>query len=161
MSLMQSNFHRSTLTAANLIAADTAVSATTYTELGRYTIPAGVGAAVGFSSMEGQNSAPGRAYANIMDNGVAPGAAIEGTFRIDVHDPEDHVLRTILEAHTSRLRTTAGDPATQLPLPVNPPGYGQDYTIVAMFRADVAGKTVGKINSSLMIDVTRYTVRQA
>lgn len=159
--LTQSAHHRATLSKGDLLAADVAVSSTQFTEIGRRKIPAGIGEAVGYSSLEGQDSAAGRIYANIMDNAAAPGAAVDGVLRLDIHDPEDHVVRTVWEGRTEKLRATAADPGTHLPLPLTGPGIGESWSLVAKFKADVAGKTLGSANSTLLVDITRYTVRVA
>lgn len=159
--LTQSAFHRATLSTGDLIAADVAVSATQFTEIGRRTIPAGIGEALGYSSLEGQDSAAGRLFADVRDNTAAPGVVLNGVLRLDIHDPEDHVVRTLWEGRTEKLRATAADPGTHLPLPLIGDGIGESWSLVAKFRADAAGSTMGKTNTTLLVDITRYTVRVA
>jgi hypothetical protein len=149
------NPFRTTLGTGDLIAGDTVCPANQYVELGRYVVQAGVALALGYGSMEGQDSANGRLYLNLMNNGVSPGAAVNGKIRIDIHNAQDRVQSTIFEGRTERLRTSVTDPRQQLPFPWINAITTEDVCFVLKFRPDAA-VTVGKANSTLSMDATIY-----
>lgn len=160
MPINTNNPFRSTLGIADFMTADVATLAGQWNELGRYTLKAGMGLAIGYGAMEGLDAAAGRIYADIKDNGVAPGTATNGKLRIDLESPQKRVIRTIFESRTERLRTTLTDPTKQIPLPYHDAVATEDYSFVLRFMPDAA-VTVGKTNSSLLMDVTTFDVSRA
>jgi cellobiose phosphorylase len=149
------NPFRTTLGTADFMAGDVACVAAQYIELGRYVVQAGVALALGYEAMSGQDSANGRLYLDLKNNAVAPGVAVNGKIRIDLHNAQDRVQSTIFEGRTERLRSSATDPRQQLPFPWINAIATEDVCFVLKFRADAA-VTVGKANTTLSMDATIY-----
>lgn len=150
---------RSTLNKANLFAADKAVVAGEFVQLGKYTIPAGVAIAPGYGAMEGQDTAAGRILIAMMNNAAAPGVAIEGLLRLSVRNPQDRPVMILWESRTERVRLGATDPKIQVPFPWMNAIATEDFSLVLEFRADAAG-TAGSANSTCLVDVTTYDAVQ-
>lgn len=149
------NPFRTTLGTGDFMAADVLCAVGQYVELGRNTVQAGVALALGYGSMEGQDSANGRLYLDVRNNGVAPGVIANGKVRIDIHNAQDRVIATIFEGRTERLRTSGTDPRQQLPFPWINAVNTEDVSFVFKFRADAA-VTVSKTNTILSMDATIY-----
>jgi hypothetical protein len=146
------------LTEANLVAADTVCPVGQYTELGRYTIPAGVGLAPGNGAMTGQDSAKGRLYANIRN---ATPADVDVILRLDVHNPSNRVEATLFELPARRLRATLADPTTWYPFPFIPAIVSEDSALVLKATPmGAASITVSKTNSTLTMDCTNFEQRR-
>jgi hypothetical protein len=149
------NPFRTTLNKGSLMSGDVVASATQYVELGRFTVQAGVALAVGFGAMEGQDSAAGRVYIDLKDTTAAPGAAVNGQLRIDIHNAQDRVQSTIWEARTESVRSSASDRTQQLPMPWINAVATEDVAFVFKFKSDTA-VTVSKTNSTILMDGTSY-----
>jgi hypothetical protein len=149
------NPFRTTLGIGDFMVADVPVVTNQFVELGRYTVQAGVALALGYGSMEGQDSANGRLYLDLRNNAASPGVVLNGKLRLDIHNAQDRVQATIWEGRTERIRTSATDPRQQLPMPWINAITTEDVSFVLKFRADAAG-TVGKANTVLSLDATIY-----
>jgi hypothetical protein len=150
------NPFRSVFKAADLLGAvDVALVATKYREVGRFTVPAGTAYAIGYGGNPGQDSAEGRFYADI--NSIVPGD-LDGMVRLVLLDPQERVLETLFECHTSQLRTSATDRSQQLPVPEHAAKIGEDYSIAFEMKPDADG-TVDVSACILYLDVTVYSVR--
>lgn len=109
---------RATLANAQLMpAADVTLTQNTFTEAGRYEVPAGVAIVLGYGRLMGQANAEGRAYADIQD---ALAAQIPGQIRLDIQDATGRHLGTAWEGFTAELFTSATDLTQQLPFPEQP-----------------------------------------
>lgn len=149
----------STLNKANLFAADKAVVAGEFVQLGRYTVPAGTAIALGFGALEGQDTAVGRLLIDMKNNAVAPGANIEGLLRLTVRNPQDRPVMILAESRTERVRLGSTDPKLQRPLPWTNAVLTEDFSLVLEFKADAAG-TAGSANSTVLVDITTYDAVQ-
>lgn len=155
---MLMNPFRSVLKASDLLDADTVLSNGKYVELGRYTVPAGTAVAIGYGGNVGQDSAQGRFYADINDDTATP-ADEDGMLRLVLLDPQERVVETLFECHTSQLRTSATDRTQQLPMPEHPAKFGEDWILALEMKGDADGDTVKVSVCVLYLDITVYSVR--
>lgn len=148
---------RTALTKSSFGMADKAVVANQFQILGERKIEAGELLAVGYGSESGQNNAQGRIFIDIKNNAASPGAALEGTVRLQVYSPQNRPLVILGEWRTETLRTGSGDRTKQIPFPENMYWISEDKKLVLEFAPDSAG-TVGLANSTILIDATEETV---
>lgn len=136
-------------------AATVAVVAGQYVELGRVTVPAGVGLALGFGGTPGQGEAEGRIRASL--NTSVP-AAIQGRLRFTLNDPQDRVLETLYESRTEAIRPpgTADTRGTFAPFPFINAIASRSRSLVAWLRADAAA-TVSRAHSPILVEGTSFT----
>lgn len=148
-------FH-SCLTEANLIsAASVATTASKWVEIGRYTVPAGTGVAIGYKNLHGMDQAEGRLYFKLRD---AANAVEKGMIRLELRDPQDRPIEVLKEWRSEQLETSATDRQQQIPLPEHDSVFGEDWSLVFMFKGDATdGLTLA--NCSILLDTTVYTVR--
>lgn len=145
---------RSALTQSDLISASTvSVVVGQYNKLGERIIQAGELMTLGFGSQAGQESAQGRLFIDIRDNGVSPGAQLKGTVRLQVYSPQNRPLRILGEWRTETVSSGSGNRTLQVPFPVGHVWASEDKKIVLEFLPDAAG-TVGKTNTVITIDNT-------
>jgi hypothetical protein len=149
---------RSALTQNDLVAtATTAAIAGQYVKLGERKIEAGESLSIGFGSQSGQESAQGRIFIDIRDNGTSPGLVINGTVRLQVYSPQNRPLVILGEWRTETLRTGSGDRTKQIPLPEDIYSLTEDKKLVLEYMADAA-QTVGKTNTIVLLDTTEEEV---
>lgn len=149
---------RSALTQNDLITtATTAVVAGTYNKLGERKIEAGESLSIGFGQQSGQESAQGRIFIDVRDNGVTPGLVINGTVRLQVYSPQNRPLVILGEWRTETLRTGSGDRTKQIPLPEDIYSLTEDKKLVLEYMPDAA-QTVGKTNTVILLDTTEEEV---
>lgn len=140
----------------DLIATATVVNVVnTFIELGRFRVLPGTAIALGFGDFSGQDSAVGRVFIDIRDNGTAPGLVLNGMVRLDLENPRGRVVRTLFEMRSEALRTTQANRSLHIPLPELDAVAGEDWAIVLRWRADAAG-TLGRVNTLIQLDVTSY-----
>ena len=156
MSGMIKEPRRSVLTKDSLNVTDTAVEAGRFTEIGCYTVSAGMAVEVGFGFQTAQDEAQGRIFIDIKDNSVAPGADINGLVRIELLDAQKRPLKTLFESRTELLRQGAGDRTKQISLAETDAIARENKHIVVQVMPD-ANATVGAANSTILIDATNYT----
>jgi hypothetical protein len=149
------NPFRSVLKATDLLDADTTLATDKFTEIGRYTVPAGTAVAIGYGGSNGQDSAQGRFYADINKAGPAD---VDGIVRLVLLDPQERVVETLFECHTAQLRTSATDRSQQLPMPEHPAKFGEDWILALHMKGDAADLVDVSI-CVLYMDVTVYSVR--
>jgi hypothetical protein len=149
------NPRRSNFTKNELISGDIPINASSYTQIGVYTILAGVARALGFGMLSGQDSSEGRIFMALK---TAADADINGTIRIELRDPEDVPIKTLYEARTETLRTSETDRTVQVPFNERPEIIGEDYKLAVLVKGDAA-VTVAKANSTILMDTTTYSVR--
>lgn len=148
----------SCLTENDLLSEGTiALLASKWQELGRKVVPAGTAYAIGYGNERGMDNAVGRVYMKIYDDTVTP-VAEPGMVRLELRDPQDRPIETLAEWRTEQLETSATDRQQMIPLPEHVAAFGEDWSLVLMFRPDAAD-TVVKGNCKILLDVTIYTVR--
>lgn len=150
------NSFRSTLINDDLISADTLLILGQFIETGRVTIPAGVAMAIGYGPLRGHHEAIGRAYADFK----ASATDIDGLLRLDLHNPQDRVIKTLFESRTESLRSTQTDRTVQLPFSDDTGVvFGEDWSLVLKIKADtLTDYTLVLATSIIMFDVTMYDV---
>jgi hypothetical protein len=140
-----------------MTAATMACPAGQFTEIGRYKLSAGMGLALGYDNMAGQDSAAGRFYMDLKNSAASPGAAIDGEIRIELINPQDRVQAVVWEGTTRQLRSSATDRRQQLPFPWINAIATEHRAFRILFKPEGAATlTVGKDNSVLAMDVTNY-----
>lgn len=147
--------NRATLKESDFIAADTVVTAGNFNYIGQVKQSAGVALRLGYGLQSGQDSAQGRIYADFQDSLAA---AMDGTLRFVIMDPEDNYLSKIIELETDELRTVKTDRTKQLGFSELIPRVFQDYSIGMYFKPNVSG-TLSATNTDLLMSVTKFTVR--
>ena len=149
------NPFRGVLLEANMLDADIATNTTSFVEVGRYTVPAGVGVSLGYGPQSGQDSAAGRIYCDL--NAAGP-VDVDGVVRLVAIDPREMVVETLFECHTSQLRTSATDRQQQLPFPEHAVILTEDYVLSFQIRGDAVA-TIDVSICDLCMDITTYTMR--
>lgn len=150
MPLTVDNPHRSALNTGNFALNGNALVDTVFAEIGRYTIPQGVGLALGYGAQQSQDTATGRAYMVIQSS--VP-AAIPGKVRIVIHDTQDREVGTLMEARTETLSQSAV--TDRLPLPGGGTVLTQGYSFVVLMKPDAAG-TPDAAECTILLDMTEY-----
>lgn len=148
---------RSAFTKADLITGDVALIQGQFIRLGSYAVQAGELVSPGYAGQSGQDNAQGRLYVDLKDNTATPGASVNGVLRLSIFSPQDRPLEIINEWRTETLRTSATDRTLQIPFPEFDAWVSEDKKIVLEFKAD-ANATLGKVNSTLIMDCTKATV---
>lgn len=152
------NTFRSALTANDLISAATVVCAAgQYTQLGKRVIQAGELLSLGFGDESGQNAAQGRIFIDLKDSTTSPGVAVNGTVRLSAYTPQMRYLVNLGEWRTETLRAGTGDRTKQVPLNESMYQLSEDKILALEFLPDSA-ITLGKVNSSILIDTTEVQV---
>lgn len=144
---------------ASMAGTTAACPALQYTEIGRLMVPAGRRYALGSGAFTKLNEATGRIFASIFNNAAAPGALIPGSLRLDLHDPTDHFVVTLMETRTDAQGLTSTSPSEQPVLPHMSPSGSFNYSLVALLLPDAAA-TFGAANSALSISYTIATLSQ-
>lgn len=152
MPISVSNPHRSGFNAAKFTFLAQVLTTTTYTEVARITVPVGVAYALGYGTMAGQDNAQGRVY---MDTETSTPAEIKGAIRIDLHDSQDRVVKTLFEARSEETHTSVSDRRQQLPFPSISDVATQNMAIVVKMKADAA-LTPSAANCSWFMDATEF-----
>lgn len=150
--------YRSAFTKSELISGDVVCAAGQFNRLGAYVVKAGEAISVGFGNQSGQQNAQGRIYIDLKDNAAAPGANTNGLLRMVAYSPQDRPVEIIWEARTESLRTNSSDRTQQNPYQEHDLMVPEDKKLVLEFLPDAA-VTVGKANSTVLMDITRFTVR--
>lgn len=157
--ILENPFYNTLGTTQLISAAAPAVVAGQWNELGRCIVSAGMGVALGFGGMEGLDSAAGRIFMDLRDNGVSPGAVINGRVRFTLDNPQKRTERVLFEARTERLRTTASDPTKQISFSFVDAVATEDWSLVLEYMPDAA-QTVGQANTVILVDVTTFDARR-
>lgn len=146
--------YRSAFTKDHLMSGDVAVVTGSYMKIGEFQVSAGEMHSIGYGHNSSQEGAEGRVYIDLKDNTASPGANVDGVLRIAVHSPQGRPIRTLAEFRTETLRTDKNDRTKQIPLSSAIfPFVSEDKKIVVEFLSD-ANKTIGKANSTILIDTT-------
>jgi hypothetical protein len=128
-----------------------------YTELGRFTVPAGRGISPGNGAMAGQDSAKGRLYAHIAD---AADASLDVILRLAVHNPSDRVEATLFELPARRLNTIKDNPTTWYPFSFIGAIIKEDSALVLKARPmGAAALTVALAKTVITMDATDFEAR--
>lgn len=152
MPVTVNNPHRSGFNAGKFTFLAQALTTTTYTEVARITVPVGIAYAIGYGDLQGQDNAVGRVY---MATETSTSAEIKGAIRIDLHDTQDRVVKTLFEARTEELHTTLSDRRQQIPFPSIKDVATQNMSIVVKMKADTA-LTPSGANCTWFMDVTEF-----
>lgn len=118
--------------------------------LGMYEIPAGELVSIGYGSLAGQESAPGRIYIDLQSST----AAVEGLVRISAFSPQNRPIEIMREYRTETLRQNSTDRTKQIPFPEHEAYISEDKKIVLEFIADTT-VTVDKAKSTILMDITK------
>lgn len=94
-----------------LAAADVAIAANTWTEIGSYTVPAGNALALGYGFLSGQDNSVGRFYADL--NTTVPGD-LTATLRFYLRNARQETVKKLFECTDLDLRTSATDRRQQM-----------------------------------------------
>lgn len=133
--------------------ASVALVANVWTETGRYTVPAGVVAALGYGSIRGQEDAEGRFYFNPR---TSVPADINCEIRLELRNAQDRVVAVLWEGHTILTRTSTTDRRQQIPFPeLVQHRASEDYSFVMMLRVTSA-VTLDRAQTTLYMDGTLY-----
>lgn len=143
-----------TLTQNDLITDAVAISASEFTKIGEYQIQDGEAIAIGEGPYTDQMSALGRFY---FDPKTSAPAAINGVVRVEIQNANRRPMGTLLEYHTSQLRTSATDRRQQVPVALRLPAFGPKKRIAVWMKADSAA-TISKANTTLSLSITRADV---
>jgi hypothetical protein len=155
---MAREIYRSAFTKNDLFKASTvSCNAGEYTRVGEYKVVAGELVSVGAGDQSGQESAQGRIFIDIKDNGTSPGANVDGVVRLTVYSPQDRPIEILGEWRTETLRTVVTDRTKQIPFPEDDLFVSEDKKLVLEFKSDTSA-TLGKVNSTVLIDITKATV---
>lgn len=146
--------YRSAFTAAQLVAADKAVTAGEWARLGVYAVQAGEMISLGYGALSGMDNAVGRIYAKFAASG---GAEVTGKVRLTIYSPQDRPLKIMHEFRTEALNTSASDRTKQTPFAEGPEIITEDKKIVLEFLPD-ANATIAKAQSVLIMDITQGVV---
>lgn len=147
--------YRSAFTEADLIDSATVnVIAGQFVKLGEYQVQAGEMISTGYGEQSGQDSAQGRIFMKFQ---TATPTEIKGMVRLQAYSPQDRPIEIIGEWRTELLNTNATDRTKQLPLPEHIVALTEDKKFVLEFKAD-ADAALDKANSTIIMDITRYTV---
>lgn len=149
--------YRSAFTTAKLMTADVSAVAGQPIILGKYTVQAGEVIQLGYGDLNAQESAEGRIFIDIRDNGVSPGVVKEGLIRFTAYTPQGRPQRILGEFRTEQLRTDKTNRTLQIPFPGMPFGIGEDKYIAVEFVPDTTA-TISKTNTIILFDVTQYIV---
>jgi len=149
------NPFRGVLLDSDMLDANAALNTTSFVEVGRYVVPAGIGVSIGYGLSRGQDSAEGRIYADLNATGSVD---VDGVCRLVAIDPREMTVETLFECHSSQLRTSATDRTQQLPFPEHSALLTEDYILSFQMR----GSAVATLDASictLFMDITTYTMR--
>lgn len=150
--------YRSAFTTSKLMPVDVSCVAGQPIILGKYTISAGEMVQLGYGNLNAQESAEGRIFVDIRDNGVSPGLKKEGLVRFTVYSPQGRPLRILGEFRSEQLRTDATNRTLQIPFPSNSfPAVSEDKYIALEFVPDTTF-TCSKTNTVILFDVSQYVV---
>lgn len=135
---------------------DISLSPTKFIEIGSYTIPAGVGIALGHGADQSQSGAIGRMYMSLKDTGTAD---INGVVRLEARNPQGRPVLTLFEGRLESLRSSATDRTQQYPLAMYKSAFTEDHSIAILVKPTVA-KTFDPDNANnvIRIDATEFTV---
>ena len=148
---------RSVLTKDSLnITGDIAIRAGQFTEIGCYTVPAGMAVEVGFGFQSAQDEAQGRIFIDLRKPGTAPGGEVNGLVRIELLDAQKRPVETLFESRTELLRQGAGDRTKQISLSETDAVARENKNIVIQVKPD-ADANISSANSTILIDATNYT----
>lgn len=148
-----------TFTEADLIGTATkAVTADEYVEIASITILQGEEIAFGSGLFGTQQDATGRAFADLYDNGVAPGVQLNGKLRLQVTDMNDNLVFYIGEWDLSKLRFGLTDVRQRKPLPLQKQGAGFGRKIKVFFKCTTTA-TLSQVNSTMEFDISKKYVR--
>ena len=142
--------------------ANVPVNANQFIEVGRVVVPSGTAYDLGVGDLKSQADAIGRIFADLRDTTVAPGAKIDGIVRIDLHDPQNRVLRTVYQGRTEMLRTSQGDRRQQYPFSKRNVRAGWNYAFVLKVMPDAGAVGNGTLawtaggNTAFMLNVTTW-----
>ncbi len=146
---------RSAFTQADLINADTvACIAGNPIKLGEYVVPAGELVSIGYGTLNGQQNATGRIYADLQSLTDDVAAAVDGLVRISAFSPQDRPKEILREYRTETLRQNETDRTKQVPFEEHQLAVSEDKKIVFEFIAD-ANVTVNKSKSKILMDITK------
>lgn len=151
--------YRSAFTKDKLaIGTTTSVVAGQSIQLGKYQVQAGEMIQLGYGANDSQEGASGRIYIDIKDNGTAPGTNVEGVVRFTVYSPQMRPIRILAEFRTETLRTDKTNRTLQVPFASNGmPFVSEDKYLIMEFVPDT-NATVGKVNSTVLFDVTQAVI---
>lgn len=154
MPWVSKNPRRRTLSVADLnMGAGKLLTQNRYTEFGRITMIAGQGLAWGYGNLRGQGESEGRVYMELHD---AADAIIPGTLRVDLHDSNDRVVRTVFESDIGALETLPNNRMEQIPAAVQAlDGIHEDEAYVFKINTTAAAATVTTANCVVQADCTR------
>jgi hypothetical protein len=156
MSMYRSYFDKETL-----VSGDIPIRANEYNKIGEYKVPAGIKVLLGYGENESQEAAPGRIYADLRDGAAAPGAALDGILRFEIHTPQGRMLEILDEFPTSALRTDAANRTLQIPFPAKRkyPWISEDKKLVVYFKPTAVGNgTLSKVQSKIQVDMTEQAL---
>jgi hypothetical protein len=129
------------------------------TKLGEYKVQAGEMIALGYGEQSGLDNAVGRFFADIRDNAVAPGGALNGVLRLSVFSPQDRPLQILAEYDTDIVNDNPTDRTKQTPFPFNKTFLSEDKKLVLEFISSAgASVVVSQANSKILFDVTQAIV---
>lgn len=144
---------RSALITSDFMTGTVTCPAGIFTRLGARVIQAGELLSLGYGSQSGQQDAQGRIFADVRDNGTAPGLQVNGTFRITAYTPQDRPLVILAEFRTEALNQNSADRTKLLPWPESIYQVSEDKKIVIEFKPD-ATATISNVNTKMVIDIT-------
>jgi hypothetical protein len=142
--------NRGVLRQADWGAVDPALVAGTWTEYGRFTVPAGFEYAIGYGHTKGQANSEGRIYGDIVAAGPLD---IAGRIRFMLHSAADTPIRKLWEGDIRTLDTSATDRQIMMPLAEVPHFATRDQSIVVQCLADAAATADVSI-CTLTVDCT-------
>lgn len=142
---------RSAFTEKELINDGVSVPAGNFVTIGEYKVEAGEIVTLGYGPSTTQTQAQGRLYMKLQN---ATPAEIKGMVRLVIMTNQDIPLRTLFEARTEALNTSATDRTKQIPFAEMNAGAGRDKKIVVQFKSDTTD-TIQQENSTLLMDYTR------
>ena len=145
----------SQLTMADFMAANVTLgAATVWTELGSYTVPRGQAVKLGYGRLEGQDTATGRLYYDIIDDTAGNATAEDGLIRIVAVNPTQTKSNILFQGSTTKGRSGDADSREkQIPFPEHSMGWvPQDWTIRIQMKPNAAGDIVQYVYSVLLMD---------
>lgn len=133
----------------------TAVTAGDAIPIGYFQVPEGLEYELGFGSLEGQHSAPGRIYAEIKDDADEE---VDGDVIFQALNPQKEHRANIEVFRTTSLNTDLSARTEQLPFSRIPGRVTEGAYISVAFRAD-DDATLDRDNCTILLDATRYDTR--
>lgn len=147
-------FFATTMTKAELMPANVAVTAGVAIRLGAFNVPLGMVFAWGRGVDMGLEDTEGRIFVDTRDIAAAPGAVVQGLIRLIAINALGQEAEVYWEGRTEQSRLGAGALRDRMIMPSQEPVIPAGFAMAIVFVSDTT-VTIGNANSTILIDARR------